>query len=60
MKDVQRKNYYVVFTDKKTDLVGAKSYVDYETAVNAANRLRKIEGYSGIKITRHYNGHCAY
>lgn len=52
MKNVQEEIYYVVFTDKETSLVGAKNYIDYETAVAEAKLMRRNERYYDVDVTR--------
>ncbi|KTG23610.1 hypothetical protein AWR38_06170 [Idiomarina sp. WRN-38] len=52
MKNVQKEIYYVVFTDKATGLIGAKNYVDYETAVERAILTRQHERYDDVYVTR--------
>ncbi len=52
MKDVQKEVYYVVFTDKETGLIGAKNYIDYETAVERAVLTRRHESYYDVYVTR--------
>ncbi|MCK7458475.1 hypothetical protein [Idiomarina aminovorans] len=51
MKDVQSEVYYVVFTDRQTGLVGAKNYVDYETAAEEVKLMLARKGYAYVKIT---------
>ena len=52
MTDVQKEIYYVVFTDRKTGLIGAKNYIDYETAVENAKLMRQEERFYGVHVTR--------
>lgn len=52
MKDVQKEIYYVVFTDRETGLIGAKNYIDYETAVERAILTRRHERYYDVYVTR--------
>lgn len=51
MSEVKPEIYYVVFTDKKTGLVGAINCVDYETAVAEADVLRRYWRYYDVYVT---------
>ena len=55
MRDIQKEIYYVVFTDKGTGLIGAKNYIDYETAVERAIMTRRHERYYDVYVTRVIN-----
>lgn len=52
MTDVQKEIYYVVFTNKETGLVGAKNYIDYETAVAETKLMRRNERYYDVYVTK--------
>ena len=51
MSEVKPEIYYVVFTDKKTGLVGAINCVDYETAVKNAKLMRGKKRYTQLRVT---------